>query len=240
MLVVDALRILTGASVLAFAAACDVKWRRAPDAAWVLMALVGAVLLGVQAILQPGFFDVYLPALVTAGVVAVLAMAGYATGLIAGGADAKALVSLSVLAPVPLDAAWSLPLESLLPLVVTAVANGLLVGLAVPLALAFVNIARGDIDGMRTFLATRVALDRLEERVVWPLEYVGTDGEIVTATMPGNVPLDAFDPDDLAAEGRKRIWVSPKIPFLVPLTFGFAVAVILGDPLAALLRLLLV
>lgn len=239
MLAVDAVRILAGAAILTFAAACDVKWRRAPDAAWAIMATIGALLLAVQAWLDPAFLQRYTPALVTAAVVGLLAIAGYLTGLIAGGADAKALVSLAILAPVPLDVAWAIPLESVLPLVVTAVANGLAVGLAVPLALAVVNLVRGDIDGWRTFLATRVPLDKVDERVTWPLEYVGDDGDVVTATMPGSVPLDGFDPSEMEGAGREEVWVSPKIPFLVPLTFGFAVAVVLGDPLAAGLRLLL-
>lgn len=240
MLVVDALRIFAGASILTFAAACDIKWRRAPDAAWLLMALVGGLLLAVQWFAEPGFADVHMASLITAGIVALLAIVGYLSGLIAGGADAKALVSLSILAPVPLDVVWTVPLESVLPLVVTAVANGLVVGLAVPLALAAVNLARGDIDGVRTFLATRVKTERVQERVTWPLEYVDEDGEIVTVTMPGNMPLDGFDRAEMLEAGREHVWVSPKIPFLVPLVFGFAIAVVLGDPLAALLRFLLV
>lgn len=239
MLAVDALRILAGASILTFAAACDIKWRRAPDAAWALMAGVGAVLLAVQAWLQPAFLETYLASLVTAAVIAVLAVAGYLTGLIAGGADAKALVSLAVLAPVPLDLAWTIPLDSVLPLVVTAIANGLVVGLAVPVALLFANLARGDVDGWRTFLATRVSTENVRERVTWPLEYVDEQGTVVTVTMPGNVPVDGFDREQLLEAGRDRVWVSPKIPFLVPLTFGFAVSVIVGDPLAAVLRLVL-
>jgi preflagellin peptidase FlaK len=238
VLAVDALRILAGASILTFAAACDIKWRRAPDAAWGVMAGIGAVLLGVQAWLEPAFVATYLPSLLTAGIVAVLAIVGYLGGLIAGGADAKALVSLSILAPVPLDVVWTVPLESILPLVVTAIANGLVVGLAVPIALLFVNLARGDVDGWRTLLATRVPTENVRERVTWPLEYVD-EGELVTVTMPGNVPVDGFDRDAVLDAGRERVWVSPKIPFLVPLTFGFAISVILGDPLAAGLGLLL-
>lgn len=240
MLVVDALRILAGSSLLVFAAACDIKWRRAPDATWLLAAGVGVVLLAFQALREPGLFGAYLASLVTAGAVAGLAIAGYLTGLIAGGADAKALVSLSILAPLPLDPAWTIPLDSVLPLVVTALANGLVVGVAVPVVLIGLNLVRGDVDGLRTLLATRVPTDSVRERVTWPLEYVDAEGNVVKATRPGEVPLDAFDREELAERGREWVWVTPKIPFLVPLTFGFAVAVILGDPLAAGLRWLLV
>jgi preflagellin peptidase FlaK len=115
----------------------------------------------------------------------------------------------------------------------------LLVGLAVPIAMAVVNLARGDVDGLRTVLATRVPTEAVSERVTWPLEYVDEDGQVVTTTMPGDVPRDGFDREQLEEAGRERVWVSPKVPFLVPLTFGFALAVIVGDPLAVGLRLVL-
>lgn len=238
-LVPDLVRILVGVGVLAFAAACDLRWRRAPDACWLTVAGVGAVLLGIEWATTPAFWPIYQPALLAAGLVFALAIVGYATGLITGGADAKALASLAVLAPLPLDPAWSVPLVSPFPLVLTSLTNGLLVALAVPLVLLVANLSRGDVDGARTFLAFRTDVDRVDHRVVWPLEYLDDEGTRRAAVTPGGVPQDAFDPDAMAQAGHERVWVSPKVPFLVPLWIGLIVAVLVGDPFSALLTAIL-
>jgi preflagellin peptidase FlaK len=231
------MRFVTGTAVLAFAAACDLKWRRAPDAAWLVAVAVGVVVLTAQAATQPDFFRLHLPALVTSGIVFLGALVGYATRILTGGADAKALASLAVLAPVPLDLAWQMPFESPLPLVLTAVANGLVLGLAIPFAMAAFNLVRGDFDGWRTLLGTRVNVDQVNLRVAWALEYYDEDGEHVIQNTPRGIPLDAFDPEAFHARGQDKVWVTPKIPFLVPLFFGFVVAAIAGDPVAAVLEL---
>jgi len=236
----DTFRVLTGTAVLGFAAACDLKWRRAPDASWLVMIAVGAILLVGQAATEPAFLSRNLPPLLASAMIFGAALLGYVTGLLTGGADAKALASLAVLAPLPLDVAWQTPLPSSLPLVLTALTNGLVLGLAVPVVLTLTNLLRGDVDGARTVLATRVPVDQVEERIVWPLEYVSEEGEVVTEYTPGRVPLDAFDADALAERGREQVWVTPKIPFLVPLFVGFVLAALVGDPVATLLRLFVV
>lgn len=238
--ITDTIRIVVGAGVLSFAAVADLRWRRAPDLCWVLVALVGAALLATEALTTPAYWSTNMPALVTSGLVLVLAIGGYYTGLIAGGADAKALASLSLLAPLPLSAGWSQPLGSILPLVVTVLMNGLLVALAVPVLLTVWNLARRDIDSWRTVLGFRTRIDRVDLRVVWPLEYVDEEGEHHRAYTPGGVPLDAYEPKRLLEQGVERVWVTPKIPFLVPLSIGFAGAVLLGDPFATLLETVLV
>ena len=151
---------------------------------------------------------------------------------VAGGADAKAMVSLAILAPVPLDPAWTLALASPFPLVLTALVNGLLVGLLVPVGLVVLNLARGDLAGWHTFLGFRVDAETIDLRVVWPVEYVDEDGQRQIAVSPRSVPDEAFDPQWLKAHGIDRPWVTPKVPFLVPLWVGLVLAVTLGDPMA--------
>jgi archaeal preflagellin peptidase FlaK len=43
------------------------------------------------------------------------------------------------------------------------------------------------------------------------------------------------------AEGkvREKVWVTPKIPFLIPITLGFIVAVVWGDILTRIISLLM-
>ncbi len=239
MIAIDLARLVVAITVLAFAAVCDLRWRRAPDACWLIVAGAGVLLLAAEWLATPAFFALYRPALLTALMVLGLAVVGYLTGLIAGGADAKALASLALLAPVPLAPSWQIPLASPFPLALTALTNALLLALVVPGVLLVVNLARGDIDGARTFLAFRTRLEGLRRRVVWPLEYVDEDGEHVVASSPRLLPRDAFDPDALARLGRERVWVTPKVPFLVPLWAGLIVAILLGDPLAWSLRSLM-
>jgi prepilin signal peptidase PulO-like enzyme (type II secretory pathway) len=56
--------------------------------------------------------------------------------------------------------------------------------------------------------------------------------------MPKN-----FDIDEELAEFEKQgiteIWVTPKIPFMIPLLIGFLVSFFLGDLLLQLVRVLL-
>lgn len=233
MLGTDMVRILVGVGVLAFAGIADLRWRRAPDACWLVVAVVGVILLAADWAATPMFWTFNQAALITSGLVFLMALVGYVTGLITGGADAKALASLAILAPLPLGAAWSMPLASPLPLVLTSLTNGLLLALTVPVVLLAWNLAHGDIDGARTLLGFKTRLERVDLRVAWPLEYVDEDGEHVVAATPRGVPRDAFDPDAMAKLGHQRVWVTPKVPFLVPLWLGFVVAVLLGDPFTA-------
>lgn len=232
-------RILVGVGVLAFAGVADLRWRRAPDACWLVVAGVGVVLLALDWALTPMFWTVHQAALVTAALVLVMAIVGYLTGLIAGGADAKALASLAVLAPVPLGAAWQLPLASPLPLVLTSLTNGLILALVVPVMLLAWNLLHADVDGARTLLGFKTHLESVDLRVAWPLEYVDEDGEHVVVATPRGVPRDAFDPATMAEHGHERVWVTPKVPFLVPLWLGFVIAVLLGDPFSAVLEIVL-
>lgn len=233
------IRILVGVGVLAFAGVADLRWRRAPDACWLIVACVGIVLLAADWASTPSFWAFHQAALITAALVFVMALVGYITGLIAGGADAKALASLAILAPLPLGAAWSLPLSPPLPLVLTSLTNGLILALSVPLVLLVWNIAHGDVDGARTLLGFKRPLEKVDLRVAWPLEFVDEEGEHVVAATPRGVPRDAFDPDAMAEHGHERVWVTPKVPFLVPLWLGFVLAVLVGDPFTTALEAIL-
>lgn len=236
MVTIDVLRFTAALSVLAFAAITDLTWRRAPDAAWWVLAGVGAVLLSWQALAEPEVLREMAPLLIIPAVLLLVAWVGYLTGFIGGGADAKAIMALAVLAPLPLDPAWTVPWQGPFPLVLTMLMNGLFAALAVPLFLAATNLARGQLAGWITFLAFPVAVERLDYRVVWPLEYVDEDGELVRTYSPKRVPIEGSEPEDYQAAGIETVWVTPKVPFLVPLFVGVAITAFLGDPLAAALE----
>ena len=92
-----------------------------------------------------------------------------------------------------------------------------------------INLIRGDREFPLMFAGYRMDIGRAEHAHVWPLEDV-SDGETVRCISGFEDPevIDRF-----RASGRDRIWVTPIIPFLMPIALSFAIIVFLGNPLFA-------
>ncbi len=158
----------------------------------------------------------------------------YYSGAVKGGADAKAVIAVAFACPsypcfgdlpfigVP---SGSLPLFVVPAFSVFMVAALLTVLLAIPYAVT--NFARGDTDFPRMFAGFRMDVDRAERSHVWPMEDV-RDGILQTA-IAGSEDPGVYD--RLRAYGAKKVWVTPIIPFLIPITVAYAVIVFLGNPL---------
>lgn len=227
----DVARLFVGATVLGFASYTDWRWRRAPDALWLVTAGAGAALAAFE-VARGGAEPSALPYLLLAGVFAGAIYALWWLGLLAGGADAKALMALAILVPFPLHLGAFPLLPSPLPPALGALGNALLAVLAVPLALLARNIARGALRFPHALLGVRMAVAEARRRHVWPMERA--DGEAVrTVLFPSRRPWTEEDWDALAARGRSEVWVTPKVPFMVPLLAGFAAAALVGDLLGA-------
>ena len=82
-----------------------------------------------------------------------------------------------------------------------------------------------------------ISVEQAKHTFVWPMEKI-KDGKRKLVYMPKN-----FDIEEELAEFEKNgitdIWVTPKIPFMIPLLVGFLVSFILGDILLQLVRVLL-
>ncbi|OYT59005.1 hypothetical protein B6U81_06840 [Thermoplasmatales archaeon ex4484_30] len=66
-------------------------------------------------------------------------------------------------------------------------------------------------------------------RHVWSMESI-VDGKRKKSILPQkNV--------DIASFGDEEIWVTPKVPFLIPLTIGYIVSFLLGDVLYKIISL---
>lgn len=233
----DAARLFLAVAVLGFAAYTDWRWRRAPDALWWVLAGAGAVLLVAHAMTQPLTAREW-PLLGVALLFAGLAYALYWLGLLAGGADAKALMALAVLFPLPLHLGAFPLLASPLPPAFGVLGNALLAFLAVPLALLARNLARRDLRWPHALLGFRMPLARARRAHVWPMEHV-QDGEVRTMLMPSRFVWEDADWEALGAAGKEQLWVTPKVPFMVPLLVGVVVTAFLGDVVSALLLPLL-
>ena len=70
-------------------------------------------------------------------------------------------------------------------------------------------------------------IEDAKERFVWPLEKI-INGKRKFSYIPKN-----FDVEDelkvFEKKGISEIWVTPKVPFMIPLFAGFLCSFILGD-----------
>ncbi|HVL88491.1 MAG TPA: A24 family peptidase C-terminal domain-containing protein [Candidatus Thermoplasmatota archaeon] len=234
MLATDAVRLFAGTAILAFATWTDLRWRRAPNVLWIVMASVGAVLLTVDLVSDPSLVSAA-PYLAFAPLFAGFILVLYRLHLIAGGADAKALVAAAVLVPFPLHLSGSLPLlESPTPASFATLGNALLAFLALPLVFFVRNLARGDLRFPHAFLGYRMEVDAAKRAHVWPMEAV-VDGKLAAVRMPSRFEWEDEDYEALRQAGVERPWVTPKVPFMVPLLAGFVLAFFVGDVLFSLL-----
>ncbi|MFQ5918419.1 MAG: A24 family peptidase C-terminal domain-containing protein [Thermoplasmata archaeon] len=173
--------------------------------------------------------------------VILLGYAFYYLGLLKGGADAKAFMAIGVLVPgyptlgpLPLLAIGPpllAPFELLFPFALTTLLWGALLLVGLPVAFLLRNLARGDRRWPQLLLGYKAPVDELP-RFAWTLQEL-TEGRIrhhiVPRTTTGEADLEA-----LRAAGVDRVWVTPQIPFLIPLTVGFVLAFLVGNPLFAL------
>lgn len=152
-----------------------------------------------------------------------------------GGADAKALMVTAFLAPWPSPAAKLAIAPSL-----DALADGSLVMLAVPVATLLYNAAFGRFKLPAVLLGRPVSIAKARAAHVWPLQVADAEGRVRWRFWQ-RAGLESLDSeyDALEAAGLDRVWVTAKVPFLVPLALGMALAWWPGNLPALLVQRLL-
>lgn len=132
-----------------------------------------------------------------------------------GGADAKGLMVVAALTP-------TLPalLEHKTILAFDALVNATLLMVALPGLFLLWNLVRGDLRMPAALLGMRMDVARARERHLWPMQDV--NGRWRYMHRPGIDVDGVFRAHQQA--GHDRIWVTPKIPFMVPLTAGLILA----------------
>jgi len=198
------------------------------------MAIIGAILLAIQ-YFTIGFANLWY--LLFIPIMILLMYAFFQMRLLFGGADAKALMALAILVPIqPLTG--SLPLwPSFMPGSWIIFANATILFLLIPLSLLLCNASKRNLKFPHCLLGYKISLEKAKQSFVWPLEKI-KDGKRKLMYMPKN-----FDADEELKEFEKLgitdIWVTPKIPFMIPLFAGFVVTFLFGDILLQFVRILL-
>lgn len=237
----DLARLFVACTLLAFASYTDWRWRRAPNVLWAIMLGCALAILAVDAALDFEGVRSRWPYLLGALAFAAIVYGFWYVGLIAGGADAKAIMALAVLLPFPLALAPGVPAwESPLPGAVAVLANSLLAALLVPIVTFVANVARGDFALPFSLLGYRKPVASLDAGHAWPMEWVDDEGNLKRALFASRRSLDLEEQKErLAAKGVAKVWVTPKVPFMIPLLAGLVLAFTAGDVLFAAVGALL-
>lgn len=230
----DVIRLITGSILLVYASYTDIKTRRAADILWVIMGIVGGILLIIQYIdsrFPNHWYLVFIPIMI------ILMYVFYQLGLLFGGADTKALMALAILVPVQ-PFIGEFPLwPSFLPGSWSIFVNAVILFLFIPISLLFFNIGKRNLRFPHSLLGYVVSIEKAKQTFVWPMEKI-QNGKRKLVYMPKN-----FDVDQGLIEFEKlgftEIWVTPKIPFMIPLLAGFLATFVLGDILSHLFQILL-
>lgn len=171
----------------------------------------------------------------------VLLILMYQIDIIKGGADAKALIALSLMFPLyPMIGQWPLvPVTNelfmlIFPFSLLVLFNAAILSLVVPLGLLLFNLAKRDIHFPAMFLGYKVSIHEAKKKFIWPMERV-ENGKLKLIYFPKEDEENSKILEELSAFGALRIWVTPKVPFLLFITAGVLVSAVVGNPVLALM-----
>ena len=175
----------------------------------------------------------------------------YCSGIIMGGADAKGLMLVSLLLPaypavsgLHMDTYFyevldKIPLQAFIfPFSMTILINGALLLLLYPLFFLGLNLIRKDFKFPYCLFGYRLDLDKFEKRFVWLLEIIKDGKRKMVLSPPREKAEEKKLLKQLVDAGEKRIWVQPKIPFLVAVTVGYLIAIVFGNAIHLIINLI--
>ncbi|MGQ9719243.1 MAG: prepilin peptidase [Nitrososphaerales archaeon] len=227
------LNLIACFSMLAYASYSDWRTREVTDKLWVLFSLVGIAFIIID--LSSGF---YLSSLILIAISTLLtfliSFILYYFGFF-GGADMKALIVVSLLVPVYYPQHYLHPFVS-----ITSLTNGTFLTITLPAIFLTINVTR-IVIGKKIFMG--FGGERLWKKIlVCFLGYRATKVKkeqffmSLEKTIDGKRRFHISLLEDEDFTSGQDLWVTPGIPLLVFITFGFLSAVIFGDFLALLFR----
>ena len=247
------LRLCIGSCLLIYASYSDVKTREVSDLVWILIGVFGVLFVSVELFISSGsgsgslsLFQLFIS--LAAG--AIFAVLFYLLNF--GGADIKAIISLSVLFPtfpsvlslgsllhLPLPLSLSLPMTGV-PLlnvfVLSMLTNALLIALSSPISLFLYNSIRKQFSPLM-FLGYKVRISALRAKRNFNLMHdsIGVERKYVWGGVePTEEVMSRLE--ELEQKGKlSEVWVTPELPFILYLTAGFFTAAFYGDFISAIL-----
>lgn len=258
----DTVRIVACLAILGYSCLSDWRTRRAPNRLWYTLGGIGIILGACQLLMMGPSAGSRREGFILAWAIGFLFIFALMYGLYylfrhfgltgIGGADAKALMAIALMFPYyPEVHAGSLllPLSDVSRTVFFGLAvfgNALALNLVVPLGFLahnLLSVPPGEIASGPLLALTGYKVDAgsLQGRKVMLMHrYAEKGGALEIRRAFGGVEADDAVLKDLVrwkGEGLlpEKVWVTPKIPFLIPITLGFILAVAWGDILTAVI-----
>jgi len=225
------IKIVLGGVVLFHASYLDIKKREIEEWHWVILAIIGFI----HAIYLSLSFQSFGPILFTGGVFLLmfgLALLLFYLGLFGGG-DGKILMGLGALMPSLAGKEYAF---GLFP--ISVFDNALIISIFLPIVILVYNLFRKDSPKeydsgkLRKILAMmvgyRLKTEKLSDKF-YPLEEF-KEGKRTIRLFIGDLDFDVKKyREELIEKGIDTLWVTPGLPFVVPITFGYFIAVFFGD-----------
>jgi preflagellin peptidase FlaK len=246
----DILKILFCAPFLIFSCYSDIKTRRVSNNLWLVM-LAGSVFFVLYDVSAYGF-SYLLRLFISVGLIFLFVYILFQLGTF-GGADAKSLIVLSIIFPAyPVFHAFGyfFPLNKpLIDLFAFGIfGNAVLLTIVVPIGLAIYNLTKMGLhidNPQYIFIGYKSKISDLANKhfkLIQDFEVI--NGEVKFRFKRGGVEINEKRIGDLKILFQKGlikedVWVTPGLPFMIPITLGFYVAVLYGDLLFELTKYIL-
>ncbi len=213
----EEIKFLIGLSLFLYASYRDLKEREIDNWVWIVMASTGAIFL---------IFDILngenlAMVAISMAVSFILAFSLLVFGM--GGADSKAMMALAILMPLP--PSFSIIHSPIFIFPLTVLMDSLLLILPLPLLFLLYNLIRRDFEFPYALFGYRMDASKAARKHVWSME--DENGKSI-------VPKKDVS---LSKLGNRKIWVTPKLPFIVFMAAGYITASIFGDMLTFFITL---
>lgn len=239
---IEILKVLACMPFLLYACYADIKTRRVVNETWVVMFGVGFIFIVAD------FMELGLPylirnilsfAFIFAFVYVLFQLGAF------GGADAKVLMVISLIVPTfPAIVLYgtSYPLNGVPPINLFAFSvfgNSVILTVIVPIGLLLYNLARNPIESIKKplYMITgyMTPISKLEKghfRMIESYSEIDTGVKFKFTRSGTELSSDVIkELNGYLKEGKvqDKVWITPGLPFMIPITAGFITAVLFGD-----------
>jgi len=240
--IVELLKIFICLPFLLYSCYLDVKTRRVTNSLWPKM-LGAASILILYDLYRFGIW--YLGMTILSAVIIFIFVYLLFQLNLFGGADAKILIIIAIIMPVyPVLSTFGLQLpiwgQPPIPLFAyTVFSNSIMLTIIVPLGMVVYNLLHTPLQEIRKkpfyiFIGYKSQISKLRGHIKLMEEFSIKKNSVTFTFRRSGVKIDDDVKRDLIKAHKKEligdtVWVTPGIPFMIPITAGFITAVIFGD-----------